>query len=92
MIRVSVTPKKTRAEIMSELVCLDDLKQFKQTVCEPNVSLCGNLLEEFQIDGQMYRAIGTPTSGRQGLTRPSPPKSLSQKDRKQKTRCSATGF
>ena len=56
MIRVSATPKKTRAEILSELMWLDDLKQFKQTVCEPNGSLRGKLLEEFEIDGRMYRA------------------------------------
>ena len=56
MIRVSATPKKTRAEILSELMWLDDLKQFKQTVCEPNVSLTGKLLEEFEIGGRTYRA------------------------------------
>ena len=56
MIRVSATPKKTRSEIMSELMWLDDLKQFKQTVCEPNASLKGNLLEEFEVDGKTYRA------------------------------------
>lgn len=56
MIRVSITPKKTRSEILSELMWLDDLKQFKQTVCEPNVSKLGNLLEEFEIDGRTYRA------------------------------------
>lgn len=41
---------------MSELMWLDDLKQFKQTVCEPNVSKGGNILEEFEIDGYTYRA------------------------------------
>ena len=56
MIRVSATQKKTREEILSELMWLDDLKQFKQTVCEPHVSLHGNLLEEFEIDGKTYRA------------------------------------
>lgn len=56
MIRVSVAPKKTRSEILSELMWLDDLKQFKQTVCEPNPSLRGNLLEEFEINGKTYRA------------------------------------
>ena len=56
MIRVSITQKKTRSELLSELMWLDDLKQFKQTVCEPSVSLRGNLLEEFEIDGQTYRA------------------------------------
>lgn len=56
MIRVSATPKKTRKEIISELMWLDDLKQFKQTVCEPHESKLGNLLEEFEIDGHTYRA------------------------------------
>lgn len=56
MIRVSATQKKTRSEIMSELMWLDDLKQFKQTVCEPNISKLGNMLEEFEFDGKTYRA------------------------------------
>lgn len=56
MIRVSMTPKKSRKEVLSELVWIDDLKQFKQTICEPHVSLKGNLLEEFEIDGVTYRA------------------------------------
>jgi Ser/Thr protein kinase RdoA (MazF antagonist) len=56
MIRVSATEKKTRSEIMSELMWVDDLKLFKQTICEPNVSLLGNILEEFEIDGKIYRA------------------------------------
>lgn len=56
MVRVSATQKKTRSELLSELMWLDDLKQFKKTVCEPNLSLHGNLLEEFEIDGQTYRA------------------------------------
>lgn len=56
MLRVSITPKKTRQEIMSELMWVDDLKQFKQTVCEPNASLKGHFLEEFEIEGQTYRA------------------------------------
>lgn len=56
MIRVSATATKTRSEIMSELMWVDDLKLFKQTICEPNVSLLGNILEEFEIDGKIYRA------------------------------------
>lgn len=56
MVRVSATQKKTRSEILSELMWLDDLKQFKHTVCEPNLSLHGNLLEEFEIEGKTYRA------------------------------------
>ena len=56
MIRVSKTPKKTRKEILSELMWVDDLKQFKQTICEPSISLKGRLLEEFEIDDMTYRA------------------------------------
>ena len=56
MVRVSATAKKTRSEIMSELLWIDDLKMFKQTICEPNVSLQGALMEEFEIDGKIYRA------------------------------------
>lgn len=56
MIRVSMTPKKTRQEIVSELMWVDDLKSFKQTICEPNISLKGKILEEFEIDGVVYRA------------------------------------
>ena len=56
MLRVSMTAQKTRAEILSELMWVDDLKLFKQTICEPNVSLNGKLLEEFEIDGKVYRA------------------------------------
>ena len=48
MIRVSMTPKKSRAEILSELMWVDDLKQFKQTICEPNMSQNGKLLEQGQ--------------------------------------------
>lgn len=56
MIRVSISPKKTRSEILSELMWVDDLKPFKQTICEPNASLNGLLLEEFEIEGKLYRA------------------------------------
>lgn len=56
MIRVSMTPKKTRQEILSELMWVDDLKAFKQTICEPSTSLNGRILEEFEIDGVIYRA------------------------------------
>ena len=56
MIRVSISPKKTRKEILSELMWVDDLKPFKQTICEPNASQNGLLLEEFEIDGLLYRA------------------------------------
>ena len=56
MLRVSITAQKSRAEILSELVWVDDLKQFKQTICEPNMSKNGKLLEEFEIDGKLYRA------------------------------------
>ena len=52
MIRVSISPKKTRKEILSELMWVDDLKPFKQTNCEHNESLNGFFLEEFEIDGR----------------------------------------
>lgn len=56
MIRVSMTPKKSRQEILSELMWVDDLKAFKQTICEPSTSLNGKILEEVLIDGVTYRA------------------------------------
>lgn len=56
MIRVSITPKKTRSEVISELMWVDDLKQFKDTICEPNPSKAGRIIEEFTIDGILYRA------------------------------------
>lgn len=56
MIRVSMTPKRSRQEILSELMWVDDLKAFKQTICEPSTSLNGRILEEFEIDGITYRA------------------------------------
>lgn len=56
MIRVSMSAKKTRGEILSELMWLDDLKPFKETICEPEASQDGKLLEEFEIDGITYRA------------------------------------
>ncbi len=56
MIRVSMSPKKTRQEILSEMMWIDDLKAFKETVCEPSPSLGGKLLEEFEAEGITYRA------------------------------------
>lgn len=56
MIRVSMSPKKTRQEILSEMMWIDDLKSFKETVCEPSPSLQGKLMEEFEVDGMTYRA------------------------------------
>lgn len=56
MIRVSMSPAKTRKEIMSELIWVDDLKQFKETICEPAPSLNGRLMHEFTIDDTIYRA------------------------------------
>lgn len=56
MLRVSIAPQKTRREILSELMWLDDLKSFASTICEPSPSLQGNLLEEFELDGITHRA------------------------------------
>lgn len=56
MIRVSFKLTKTREENLSELMWVDDLKLFKETICEPSLSLKGNLLEEFDIQGTHHRA------------------------------------
>lgn len=56
MIRVSMSPKKSREEILSELMWVDDVKSFKETICEPEPSLNDRLLEEFEIGGRTYRA------------------------------------
>lgn len=56
MIRVSMTPTKTRQEILSELLWVEDLKAFKQTICEPSPSLHGRILEEYKMNGVVYRA------------------------------------
>lgn len=56
MIRVSKTAQKSRSEILSELMWLDDLKSYANTVCEPHPSLQDHFLEEFDIEGSHYRA------------------------------------
>ena len=56
MIRVSIGSVKTREETMSEVLWVDDLKQFSETVCEPFPSLKKHIVEEFEIDGVHYRA------------------------------------
>lgn len=56
MIRVSIGSAKTREETMSEVLWVDDLKQFSQTVCEPFPSLKNHIVEEFEIEGRHYRA------------------------------------
>lgn len=56
MIRVSFRLTKTREENLSELMWVDDLKQFKETICEPSPSRLGNLIEEFDINGVHHRA------------------------------------
>ena len=56
MIRVSIGRKKSREETLSEVLWVDDLKQFSETVCEPFPSLKDHLIEEFEIDGVHYRA------------------------------------
>lgn len=38
------------------MMWIDDLKAFKETVCEPSPSLQGKLMEEFEVDGMTYRA------------------------------------
>ena len=56
MIRVSIGYYRTREEALSEIMWVDDLKQFSDTICEPSPSLHHNLAEEFDINGKHYRA------------------------------------
>lgn len=55
MIRVSIGSSKSRQETLSEILWVDDLKQFSDTICEPSPSLNDHLIEEFDIDGISYR-------------------------------------
>lgn len=55
MIRVSIGSSKSRNEALSEVMWVDDLKQFSESVCEPAPSNNDRLIEEFEIDGQCYR-------------------------------------
>jgi len=55
MIRVSFRNVKERANIISELLWVDDLKQFIETVCEPKPSNNNKLMEELVIDDNVYR-------------------------------------
>lgn len=56
IIRVSIRQYRSREEMLSEMIWVDDLKQFKETICEPSPSLNGRLIEEFEIDGVRHRA------------------------------------
>lgn len=56
MIRVSIGKGKSREETLSEVLWVDDLKQFSETVCEPFPSLKNHIIEEFELDGVHYRA------------------------------------
>ncbi len=55
MVRVSVGAEKSREQALGELLWVDDLKSFSDTVCEPSPSRRGNLFEEFEADGTSYR-------------------------------------
>ena len=70
MIRVSFRLTKSREENLSELMWVDDLKQFKETICEPSLSLHGNLIEEFDICGTHHRA-SMFRAARGGVLKPS---------------------
>ena len=55
MVRVNVGAEKSREQALGELLWVDDLKSFSDTICEPSPSLQGNLFEEFEEDGVPYR-------------------------------------
>ena len=55
MVRVSIGSSKSREEALSEVMWVDDLKQFGETICEPSPSKQDHLIEEFEIEGQTYR-------------------------------------
>jgi len=69
IIRVSIKQSRTREEVLSEMMWVDDLKQFKETICEPSPSLHGKLIEEFEIDGIRHRA-GMFREARGGVLKP----------------------
>lgn len=56
MLRVSMFKQKSRQEMMSEVIWLDDLAAFSETLCTPAPSKNGLLIEEFEIDGEIHRA------------------------------------
>ena len=56
VIRVSPSELRTREEVMSEFMWVDDLKQFHTTVCQPYTSAKNKAIEEFEVGGNRYRA------------------------------------
>lgn len=56
VIRVSPAELRTREEVMSEFMWVDDLRQFHTTVCQPYASAKNNAVEEFEVNGHKYRA------------------------------------
>lgn len=48
-IRMTQAQKESRETTMARMMWADDLKLFKDTVCEPIPSKNGNLIEEFQV-------------------------------------------
>jgi len=56
VIRVSPANLRTREEVMSEFMWVDDLKRFHTTVCQPYASAKNKAIEEFEVDGNPYRA------------------------------------
>lgn len=55
MVRVSIGSSKSREEALSEVMWVDDLKLFGESICEPSPSKNDHLIEEFEIDGETYR-------------------------------------
>ncbi len=56
VIRVSPIELRTREEVLSEFMWVDDLKRFHTTVCQPFTSSKNKPIEEFEVNGDKYRA------------------------------------
>lgn len=55
MIRVSFRNPKSKADILNEVLWIDDIKSIADTICEPKPSLRNKLMEELTIHNQTYR-------------------------------------
>lgn len=55
VIRINISGTRSREEMLSELLWVDDLKAFGDTICEPIPSPDGNLIEKLELDGQIYQ-------------------------------------
>ena len=54
IIRVGREARKSRKQVLSEILWVDDVKQFSDTICEPYPSLQNNHFEQFEINGEVF--------------------------------------